>query len=228
MGKSLIETACDRIDLWRIDLAADRAAVGADLLCAAELERADKFAFSKDRQQYVRSRGALRSILSRYVDCPARELEFSYNQHGKPELHLPGAKQPTFNLSHTMEVALIAVTRRRKVGVDLSTLQGATGQSLEWMPVAKRSFSNAEQSLLFALPVTAQERMFYQIWCQKEAYTKAIGEGYRYGFQSFTVAVDPAQSCALIADEKNPGFVGEWQIAGVDVGASLIAALACE
>ena len=199
-----------------------------ELLSADELARADKFAFSNDRNRFVRSRSALRLILSRYVDCQAGEVEFCYNEHGKPELFFPLTKDPGFNLSHTEEVAIIAIAKGRNVGVDVNTLQRAVGQNLEWVPVVKRSFSIAEQSGLFALPVAEQERMFYRIWSQKEAYTKAIGEGYRYGFQTFTVAVEHGGSTALIADEKNPQFVGEWQLASVDIGSNLIAALACD
>jgi len=155
-------------------------------------------------------------------------VEFCYNEHGKPELFFPLTKDPGFNLSHTEEVAIIAIAKGRNVGVDVNTLQRTVGQNLEWIPVVKRSFSIAEQSGLFGLPVAEQERMFYRIWSQKEAYTKAIGEGYRYGFQMFTVAVEHGGSTALIADEKNPQFVGEWQLASVDIGSNLIAALACD
>jgi 4'-phosphopantetheinyl transferase len=228
MDESLIEAISNRIDLWRVDLTVDRAGMSGELLSADELMRADKFVFPKDRDRFVRSRSALRLILSRYLDCHAGELKFHYNEHGKPELLVPVPKSLAFNLSHTKEVAIMAVAKGRNVGVDVNTLPRKAGQSLEWIPVAKRSFSIAEQSSLFALPLDSQERMFYRIWSQKEAYTKGIGEGYRYGFQKFTIAVEPRGGIALIADEKNPQFVGEWQLTSVDMGSKLITALACD
>ena len=110
--------------------------------------------------------------------------------------------------------------------MDVSTLPPTAGQSLDWPAVAKRSFSVAEQSLLFALPVAEQERVFYQVWSQKEAYTKGIGEGYRYGFQAFTVVVETSGRTGLLADKNNPRFVDEWQLHRVDIGSDVIAVLA--
>ncbi len=226
MVKSLIETAPNRIDLWQVDLAADQAGLCESVLSADESLRAEKFAFSKDRDTFVRSRAALRLILSRYLNCQAGELEFQYNEHGKPRLQFPSIGGPGFNLSHSGEEAVIAIARGRNVGVDMSILPGTGDQNLEWLAVAKRSFSPAEQTLLFALPAASQERMFYLIWSQKEAYTKGIGEGYRYGFQRFTVAVDARGGTGLIADEKNPRHVGEWQLTRIDTGRDSIAVLA--
>ena len=226
MGKSLIETACNRIDLWQVDLASDQAGLCESVLSADESLRADKFAFAKDRDTFVRSRGALRLILARYLPCQAGELQFQYNEHGKPRLQFPAIGDLGFNLSHSRDEALVAIARDRNIGVDLNILPGTSDQNPDWVPVAKRSFSSAEQALLFALPAASQERMFYLVWSQKEAYTKGIGEGYRYGFQRFTVAVDARGGTGLIADEKNPRFVGVWQLTRVDTGRDSIAVLA--
>ena len=227
MDEQLIEVDIDVIDIWRVDLATDKSGMSEVQLSADELIRADRFAFPADRQRFTRSRSALRLILSRYLDCGAGELEFQYNEHGKPGLQFPLAKGPGFNLSHTNEVAIIAISRNRNVGVDVNALDRTANKNLEWRPIAKRSFSILEQTALFALPDAAQERMFHQVWCQKEAYTKGIGEGFRYGFQKFSVAVDPTGSrTGLIADEKNPGFVDGWQLTLVEFDPELMVVLA--
>lgn len=230
MGESLIETSFDLIDLWRVDLTVDLG--GEELLSSDESTRADKFVFPAHQSRFIRSRSALRIILSRYLpghlQCGAGDLEFCYNEHGRPELLVPNVSNLRFNLSHTSEVAVIAIASGRNVGVDVNTLQAAGEQNLEWIPIAKRSFSDAEQDILFSLPDTSQERMFHQIWCQKEAYTKGLGEGYRYGFQKFTVEVDSNGATGLIADEKNPRFVEQWQLIPVEVGQGLVVVLACD
>jgi 4'-phosphopantetheinyl transferase len=226
VDEPLIEIDIDLIDIWRADLTADRSGMSEESLSADELTRAEKFAFPADRQRFTRSRSALRLILSRYLGCSAGELEFQYNEHGKPELLFPQLEDLGFNLSHTSEVAIIAITRSRNVGVDVNALHRTANKNLEWMPIAKRSFSIAEQTGLFALPDAVQEQMFHQVWCQKEAYTKGIGEGFRYGFQKFTVMVDPAGGTGLVADEKNPGFVDDWRLTRVDVGPDLMVVLA--
>jgi len=227
VDKPLIEIDIDLIDIWQVDLTAEISGMNEVVLVADELIRADKFAFAADRQRFIRSRSALRLILSRYLDCSAGELEFQYNEHGKPGLLFPAVKDLGFNLSHTDEVAIVAITRNRNVGVDVNALQRTANKKLEWRPIAKRSFSMPEQSRLFALPDADQELMFHQVWCQKEAYTKGIGEGFRYGFQEFTVVVDLAGSrIGLIADEKNPGFVDDWHLTRIDVGPDLMVVLA--
>jgi 4'-phosphopantetheinyl transferase len=226
VDEPLIEIDIDLIDIWRVDLTADRSGMSEVYLSADELIRADKFAFPADRQEFTRSRGALRLILSRYLDCSAGELAFQYNEHGKPGLIFPLVEDLKFNLSHTREVAIIAITMNRNVGVDVNALQRTAVENLEWRPIAKRSFSISEQSVLFALPDAAQEQMFHQVWCQKEAYTKGIGEGFRYGFQKFTVEVDPDGSTGLVADEKNPGFADDWHFTRVDAGPDLMVVVA--
>jgi 4'-phosphopantetheinyl transferase len=229
VDEPLIEIDIDAIDIWRVDLATDKSDMSEVHLSADELIRADRFAFPADRQRFTRSRSALRLILSRYLDCGAGELEFQYNEHGKPGLQFPLVKTPGFNLSHTNEVAIIAISGNRNVGVDVNALDPAANRKLDWRPIAKRSFSVLEQNALFALPDAAQERMFHQIWCQKEAYTKGLGEGFRYGFQKFSVAVDPTGSrIGLIADEKNPGFVADWQLNRVELDPELMIVLAYE
>jgi 4'-phosphopantetheinyl transferase len=230
VDEPLIEIDIDAIDIWRVDLATDKSGLSEVHLSADELIRADRFAFPADQQRFTRSRSALRLILSRYLDCGAGELEFQYNEHGKPGLQFPLVKDPGFNLSHTNEVAIIAISGNRNVGVDVSALDRTANGNLDWKPIAKRSFSILEQtamSALSALPDAAQERMFHQVWCQKEAYTKGIGEGFRYGFQKFSVAVDPTGSkTGLIADEKNPGFVDDWQLSRVELDPELMVVLA--
>lgn len=224
MDESLIEIDFNLIDLWRIDLTA--CDMGEALLSADESIRADKFVFPADRARFIGSRSALRLILSRYLDCSAAELEFQYNDHGKPELLFPQGEGLGFNLSHTKELALVAISKGRNVGVDISPLRSPDGQNLDWVPIAKRSFSVTEQTELFALREAFQAQMFHRVWCQKEAYTKGIGEGFRYGFQKFTVVVDPTGHTGLIADEKNPLFVSEWQLANLDLGPDYIAVIA--
>jgi len=163
-------------------------------------------------------------ILARCLNCHPGKIAFSFNEHGRPEIGTTNAIN--FNLSHSGDMALIALSRVRTVGVDLNHL----GQTREWGSVARRSFSHAEQESLFRLPAPIQEKMFYQIWSQKEAYTKALGHGFSYGFQNFTVVVDPGTSTGfrsgLVSDDKQPEAVGDWVITSVEVGADWIAALA--
>src|SRR5262245_6814649 len=83
-----------------------------DLLSSVELDRAAKFKFETDRRRYITSHAALRSILSNYVNGPARALQFAEGPYGKPKLAPTHATERVeFNLSHSHELALIAVAQ---------------------------------------------------------------------------------------------------------------------
>jgi 4'-phosphopantetheinyl transferase len=211
------------IDVWRVDLSNSKLDAQRTILSDDEIQRAEKFVFDKDRNTFVRSRCALRLILARCLSEQANNIKFCYGEHGRPDLDPPASASVSFNLSHSGDMALVAVTRGRTVGIDLNRL----GQTREWQAVAKRSFSVAEQALLLRLPEALRERAFYRIWSQKEAYSKALGAGFSYGFQNFTVAVDGSDATGLLSDDKQ-AQIDNWNITPVDAGDDWIAALAYE
>lgn len=221
-GSVRFDPSSDCIDLWRLDLSDSKLDARKDSLADAECRRADKFAFAADRNRFVRSRVALREILAAILNCRVEKIVFRYNPHDRPELAWPVVNDIQFNLSHAGDVALIAIAKGSRVGVDLDRVGRTTG----WGPIARRSFSAMELTALFALPEIHQEAAFYRTWTQKEAYTKAIGDGYSYGFQKFSVAVDAKGSIGLLADDKNPQWVDAWTIVSIDAGPDLAAALA--
>jgi 4'-phosphopantetheinyl transferase len=104
------------VDIWRIWLAAERPLY----LTAAELDRASRFHFEADRRRWSRSRSALRTILSRYIGIPQLDLEFRIGEHGKPALENPG---PHFNLSHSGDWAVVAVSAQAPVGIDVERVR---------------------------------------------------------------------------------------------------------
>jgi hypothetical protein len=80
--------------------------------------------------RWVCSRGVLRALLGRYLDHDPRELRFWLAAHGKPTLQ----EGPTvgmgpsdglrFNLSHSGELMLVAVTAGSEIGVDVERARG--------------------------------------------------------------------------------------------------------
>jgi len=145
-----------------------------NLLSAAERERAAKFKFEKDRRLYTVAHAALRSILAGYLNVAPGDLEFEIGQRGKPRLAPTFSKDSLeFNLSHSSEVALIAVTREREIGVDVEHVK----KEFAFAEVAERYFTTGEVSAIRALPQDLQRQAFYQCWTSKEAFLKAKGVG---------------------------------------------------
>jgi phosphopantetheinyl transferase len=108
------------VDVWRADL--DEAPEWLEsLLCADEQARAARIVHERNRMRWTRSRGLLRLLLGRYLDVDPRELRFELGAHGKPAL-VDGPAQALdlrFNLSHSEELLLLAVTTGVEVGADI-------------------------------------------------------------------------------------------------------------
>ncbi len=87
-------------------------------LPATERDRAAAIVRPESRRRWVASRWALRGVLCRYLARPPAEIELRCGEHGKPALaeSMPALR---FNLSHSGELALIAVGVGREIGVDV-------------------------------------------------------------------------------------------------------------
>jgi 4'-phosphopantetheinyl transferase len=106
----------DEIHIWRARLDSTWPRAGG--LPPTERERAACLLPPNSRRRWVAARWALRSVLARYLDRHPAEIELCFGERGKPMLDDPGASL-RFNLSHSAEVALIAVARGREVGIDV-------------------------------------------------------------------------------------------------------------
>jgi 4'-phosphopantetheinyl transferase len=166
----------NEVHIWLVQTNDESISLGdfKDLLSSVEQDRASKFKFETDRRRYIIAHAALRSILSIYVNSPARELQFASGPYGKPKLaSIHDAKKIAFNLSHSNEVALIAITQGREIGVDVEWVR----KDFAFDEVAERFFTSREVAALRALPLHLQREAFYKCWTSKEAFLKAKGTG---------------------------------------------------
>ena len=207
----------DAVHVWRLSLAScpDGAR---ELLSADERERADRFHFARDRDRFVAARAGLRRVLAGYAGGAPGELAFGYASHGKPYLVGPGAAL-AFNLSHAHEVALVAVTRGREVGVDVEHVRA----DVELERLARTTFSPAEQRALLALPPEERALAFFRGWTRKESYIKARGEGLSMPLDRFSVSLDAGPDVGFEPDD--PDERARWTIRALAIDAGYVAAL---
>jgi 4'-phosphopantetheinyl transferase len=193
MNKSLV-------DLWTVSLTTP----SPDHLSEDEIARANRFKFESDRIRWTRARSTLRLILSRYVgDDPAR-LAFIYGEHGKPAL-LPFS-DVEFNLSHSGDRAMIAVSRSIPVGVDIERIR----PGVDMVPLLHRlgEINIAETEL------PEQTRQLYQVWTRREAKSKAAG-GALFDKPSDNVcAIDVAAPAGYAASVALVGYEPEVRYCG--------------
>jgi len=184
------------VDVWLVRLDQD-----GDWLppTPAERDRAERFVSQELRERHLRSHAALRAILRRYTPTPGSDPDFALAEHGKP--YLPAVPELKFNLSHSHQLALVAVALGMEVGVDVERLRPLP----DCLAIAERFFPSADAAALAEAPADRREHEFFRRWTRIEAVLKARGIGL-YG-----AGTEPA---------------GDWTVQPVDVGAGYAAAVA--
>ncbi|WP_420548125.1 4'-phosphopantetheinyl transferase family protein [Curvivirga sp.] len=156
-------------DVWLIDLQAPTL-IQPNVLSEQEIQRAQRFVSPKRRIGYMVAHTALRHLLSAYSGLSAKELRFIEGAYGKPILS--DSQVLHFNLSHSEQYALVAVSSCGPVGVDVEDKM----RDLPW-EIAPQVFSKREIALMQKLPKQQLVDVFYEGWCRKEALVKADGRG---------------------------------------------------
>jgi 4'-phosphopantetheinyl transferase len=193
------------------------------VLSPQETARATRLRRDRDRDAFVIARGALRRILAAYAGSSPEQLSFAEGTFGKPALSPRNAGQLEFNVSHSGDLALLAVSRERAVGIDVARHDAA----IDHPSVARFSFSSSECEVLRSLSGDRPRfvEAFYAVWTRKEAYLKAQGFGLARGTVHFDVSCAPGESPELIADRLDPGAPSEWAMIAFDAGRGYSAAL---
>ncbi len=209
------------VTLLRLDLELPEGAREAlhGCLSAEERKRASRFRFDRHRYRYVTSIGQLRILLGSYLGLAGRDVSFRTATRGKP--YVAGDPAPLqFNLSHSGDLALVAVARDRELGVDLEQHRASVATG----PVAERYFSRQEVASLRALPPEERIEAFFRVWTRKEAFMKATGAGLSYGLSQFTVSVDDPP--AILESRREPQDAGTWMLVHLDPAPGYSGALA--
>lgn len=77
------------------------------------------------------SPGVLRRVLAVYLDEEPRRIRLERGEHGKPRLADPQGRL-RFNLSHSGEIALVAVSGELEVGVDVERVRPKREEAFYW------------------------------------------------------------------------------------------------
>jgi 4'-phosphopantetheinyl transferase len=190
---SKLNLAGDEIHVWKAALV--WSPLFADLLSSDEQVRSKRFLLEKHRTRFAAGRAILRMILGSYLGVPSREIRVQYQPNGKPEIHsFTGPARLRFNLTHSDDLALFALTLDQEIGIDVEqvqpcpeALQGVPSGRRDLPATARRFFSRQEQNWLFAQPSEERDEAFFRIWTLKEVYLKAHGMGLAFPLDEFSV-----------------------------------------
>jgi 4'-phosphopantetheinyl transferase len=185
-----------------------------------ELERAARFHFEKHRRHFIVARGFLRAVVARYLETQPEAVRFAYGDYGKPALSDEHVLR--FNLSHSNEVALLAVALDAELGVDVEHIRADFASE----DIARRYFSRTEVDAFNALPPDERVAAFFRCWTRKEAYIKAIGKGLSQALDEFDVTLAPGIAPALLRAKDDD--TSRWLLVDLNAGAGYASALAVE
>ncbi|GAB5499670.1 MAG: hypothetical protein PsegKO_19810 [Pseudohongiellaceae bacterium] len=198
----MLKLAANSVHLWCLDLDHEPHAIGSldqthvDWLSDHERRRFRRLQLARRRQRYLLGKVFTRQVLSRYSATEPQAWQFAENAHGKP--FIVGvevdAQAPAlhFNLSHSRQRFVLAVSRVPATGVDVEFCVRKRRVSR----LAQRYFTAAESAWLLGLPASEQQQAFYQLWTLKEAYMKARGKGQALPLHGFAF------------DLSRPGLIG--------------------
>lgn len=154
-------------DVIAIATANMRAEVDTRRLSSALLAEAQKMG-AKRAATFLAARALLAEMMYQLFDCSVLP-EIVIHPGGKPAFI--DNTLPFFNLAHSGDQLLVAMSEAGPIGCDLEVIRERRGMSA----LAEAFFSVEENQWLTteADPLTA----FWQLWCQREALLKQQGQG---------------------------------------------------
>jgi 4'-phosphopantetheinyl transferase len=210
------------IDLWLEPLAAAEDAYQRYWMLLDEEERAKALRFVQEqhRVRYVISHGKVRTILARYIDRPPEAIRFAQAAAGKPYLAVDGSPHEVkFNLSHSGNTMILAVSRHEPVGVDIEEWN----HRLDFAAIARECFAESEKAFWQALPEQEKIDMFFRLWTRKESFVKTVGAGFSLDVAQVVTSVE--EICQFISLPACYGAAGQWQLVDLDLGPGISGAL---
>jgi 4'-phosphopantetheinyl transferase len=202
-----------RIDLWCSYISE----IGDDslwprydaLLTSEERAKQARFRFARDQRRYLVTRALVRTVLSRYAAVRPESWEFSAGPRGRPEISAPRREPPLeFNISHSADLVLLAVTSGRTLGIDTESISAREAD----IDGLDRYFAPEESAALLALAPGERRRRFFELWTLKESYIKARGMGLAIALDAFRFELTGERGLTLHMRPELGDSPGRWRL----------------
>lgn len=144
----------------------------ANLLSKDEWQRAESYRFSRDQQYFIISRGILKYLLAYYLKDIPKNIEIMYGLWGKPCVLT--AQPLYFNLSHSRDYILYAISRNFEIGVDIEYIDS----TINLENIALNVLSSQELAYWKNIKPEDKVNTFFKFWVSKESFLKALGKGW--------------------------------------------------
>lgn len=217
----------DTVDVWRVRLDEKKGSGDGgknSILSEDERRRAGRFHDPVDAARFASGRAALREVLASYTGRGAAEIAIEQGGNGKPRLADPQLGWLNFNVSHSRDVALIAVVAQRRVGIDVE----AVAVEIDWPALVETVLSPDERAEWNRLNSRERTAAFFAAWVFKEAYVKAIGEGLVRPLPSITAGWSRTERFTSVRDSGYPEDGSAFRLYPVESPVGFLAAVAVE
>lgn len=210
-----------QIDVWRLNLCLNEEDFKyyQSILDESEKKRAAAFLDNNDRSQWVAAHGQMRLILAMYTGITPSKIPLVQRHGEKPFIQ---DSKLFFNLSHTKNYALLALSNTGEIGIDIEYKREAA--KIE--AISRSTFSESEQSAILAVEGEERKTRFFRCWTKKEAFIKAIGKGFSYDTKSFSVPVESDGPSQVIQFSDKDYDTKDWTLLAFIPSADSQAALA--
>jgi 4'-phosphopantetheinyl transferase len=207
-GGRRIAIELSEVQVWayRLDEPEDVVDAWSPVLSRDESLRADRFVRREDRGRWIVARGILRHLLGGYCGIDPVDVAFEYGAAGKPGVAASVPASVAFNMAHSHDRALVAVTRGAPVGIDLEQQR----DHFDPLPLAHRFFHGAELDAIHAAPVDRQRDAFFRHWVAKEAVLKAQGVGLSFPLDRFCVTFEGEGAIARVQTRDPSTLSPDW------------------
>ena len=201
----------NQVQIWHIPCLINQDVIKyliADLR-ADEQEKATRYRFEKGRNVFVSARTALKWLLSVHTGLPVSHINLVTNDHGKPFLADAAQRELFFNVSHTGNHIVIALSKV-DIGIDIETIKGRHNELARIVEqghkIELENFSKIREEDKF--------NAFFSWWCRKESFVKGVGKGLGLSLKSFVASFEPVdQNHLLQVDDPN---LAQWCIYNVN------------
>ncbi len=141
-------------------------------LSPTEQERADKFIFPNDRDNYIISHYMLNKQLAKELKTPSDSLNINSKNWTKP--YIPNT-DIDFNLSHSNNLFCFAITKTGQIGVDIEKIN-----NIKYMYSIVNNYMHINEiNYIYDNFISNKDQIsrFFEIWTRKEAFLKMLGIG---------------------------------------------------
>ncbi len=192
------------------------------LLSADERLRQARFHFARDQRRHLVTRALVRTVLSRYAPVRPEGWAFCTGPRGRPQIAAPRCEPPLeFNISHSADLILLAVTSGRTLGVDTESI-AAREADIDGLD---RYFAPEESAALLSLPPRERRRRFFELWTLKESYIKARGVGLALGLDTFRFELTGEHGLTLHMRPELGDSPARWRLWQLVLRADYLAAV---